>query len=175
MQAQRQTAADLERQLAAARARLVEIPDELAEAEVERDRLYQGWLESKALVEEAGRVLLGVSDRLRLGAQEIITTGGVIEQRDRAGAEEAERRQRQARAGWELAREEEGTALLTYNRANQRCGDLLAERNRLEYSVSVWDRELAASHRREEATGAQLAEARGWLDRVRGRLAGARA
>jgi hypothetical protein len=170
-----QTTADLERQLAAARARLAEIPGELAEAEVERDRLYEGWLASKALVEEAGRVLLGVSDRLRLGAEEIITTGGMIEQRDRAGAEEAERRQRQARAGWELAREEEGAALLSYNRANRRCGALLAERNRLEYHLSVWERELAATHRRDEAGAAQRAEARSWLDKVRTGLLGARA
>jgi hypothetical protein len=168
-----QTAQETEQALAAARARLAEIPDDLSAAEADRDQLYEGWLAAKVLVEEAGRVLLGVGERIRLGNEEILVRGVGPAMADRAGAEETERRQRQAQAGWELAREEEGTALLAYNRANIRCGDLSAERNTLEYHVSVWERELTATHRRQDARGGELAEARSWLDRLRGRVAGA--
>ena len=59
MQTQGQTAQEIERQLAAARARLDAIPGELAEAEAERDELHAAWLASKELVAAAGQVLLG--------------------------------------------------------------------------------------------------------------------
>jgi hypothetical protein len=61
MQAQTMTTQDLERQLAAARARLAEIPGELADAEAGRDRLHQGWMAAKEVVAEAARVLQGAS------------------------------------------------------------------------------------------------------------------
>ena len=168
-----QTAQDLERQLAAARERLVEIPGELAEAEAERDRLHGGWLASKELVEEAGRVLFGVGERVKLGNEEIIVRGVGPMLRDQPGAEEAHRRSRQAQAGLELAREEEGTALLAYQKANRRCHDLSEETNTLQDHVSVWERQVAAMRQHHEERGAELAEARGWLDRLRARVVGA--
>ncbi len=175
MQAQPQTTQDLERQLAAARARLAQIPGELVEAVAARDRLYQGWLAAKELVAAAGRVYLEAGAVSNVAGEYVIHSGYRVEERDPEQARQAEQRSRQAHAGLDLAREEEGAAVRAYQRLNRRCGDLLAERNRLEYHVSVWERELAATHRREEATGAQLAEARGWLDRLRGVVAGARA
>ena len=172
MQAQPLTAADLERQLAAARARLAEIPGELSAAEAERDELYAAWLASKELVAEASRVLLGLSQRVQLG-HEIIIVANRPEQRNRAEAEEAERRSRQAQAGLELARTEERAAVRAYNRASRRCHDLSAERGRLESRASAWERQVEALHGREEANRAQLVEARGWLTGLRARLAGA--
>ena len=105
----------------------------------------------------------------------VIHHGYRVEERDPEEARQAERRSRQARAGLDLAREEEAGALKAYQRLNRRCGDLLAERNRLEYLESVWTRQLAGTQQRHDARGVELAEARSWLDRVRTRVAGARA
>jgi hypothetical protein len=175
MQAQTMTAAELEGALAAARARLDAIPGELAEAEAEAARLYEGWLQSKELVAAAGRVLLGASTVVQVAGEYIIRNGYQVEERDPEEARQAERRSRQAHAGLDLAREEEGAAVKAYQRLNQRCGALLAERNQLEYRVSVWERELARTQQRQEVRGVELAEARGWLDKVRTGLLGARA
>ncbi len=169
-----QTTQDLERHLAAARARLVEIPGELAEAEAGRDVREMARQQAERLVDEAGAVMLRLG-RLTDVGQDVVLLRPVTEDLDPWQANDARRAYDQARAGWLLAREDHDTAHRAYQAANQRCGDLLNERGQLEYRVSVLEAEAARLGARDEQRQAHVAEARGWLNGLRARVAGARA
>ena len=173
MQAQPQSTADLERHLATARARLDAIPAELAEAEAEREARDLARQEAERLANEAGAVVLRLGHSVDTGAS-LVIVAPVTQDLDPWQTTEAHRAYEQARAGWQLAREEHDTAHRAYQASNQRCSDLLNERGQLEYRVSVLEGELAKLGGRDEQQRARLAEARGFLDKLRGRVAPAR-
>ena len=166
-----QTAQKIEQALAAARARLVAIPDELAEAEAEREARDLARQEAERLANEAGAVVLRLGHSVDTGAS-LVIVAPVTQDLDPWQTTEAHRAYEQARVGWQLAREEHDAAHRAYQASNQRCGDLLNERNTLQYRISVLESERAKLGGRDEQQRAQLAEARTWLGKLRaGRVA----
>ncbi len=168
------TAADLERQLAAARARLAEILADLAAAEAERAVRELARQEAERLANEAGAVVLRLGHSVDTGAA-LVIVAPVTQDLDPWQATDAQRAYEQAHAGWQLAREDLDVAHRAYQAANQRCGDLLNERGQLEYRVSVLEAEATRLGARDEQRQAHVAEARGWLDKLRARVDPARA
>ncbi len=168
------TAPEIEQDLAALRERLEAVEAALPEAEAAMAPLLQGWEDARRLWEEAGRDLQRVGTRLQV-AQDIIIVNGAPAETDPALAVEGDRLYRQAHGGWQLAYDELGAAQRAYQASAQRHSALLGERRTLEYRISVAERELDAVQGRAEARREHVEAARSWLDRVRLRVAGARA